>query len=97
MFVREEECAYVFPEELRPLNPHICDSLRDLLSDESSRNYFYVVKQQEGALHVLSYERAKILEEVFPCNGKELRGCEEKSNVCEDDTVVDTVDEASHF
>jgi hypothetical protein len=62
LYVKGEECAYRFPHEFPDAT--FRDGLESLLSDNGKR-YFYVVEEKDGHLHVLAYERQRVIEEAL--------------------------------
>ena len=68
LFVRGEECAYMFPSELRAPD-EFRDTLSTMIADEASSHVFYAVEQRDGKLHVLAYPREVVLRGAFSEDG----------------------------
>ena len=62
LLVRGEECAYCFPEDFG--NDEFRYGLKKTLAMTAAQNFFFVVKQEQDAMHVLSYPRERVFREV---------------------------------
>lgn len=69
VYVKEEECAYLFPSELTH-HKDAAATLQELLEDEKAKEVFYVVEERGGQLHVLAYPRATVLKTMLEEEGE---------------------------
>ena len=63
VYVKGDECAYLFPSELEG-HAGARESLEELLSDEKAKMVFYVLEERDNALHVLAYPRERVLTDM---------------------------------
>ena len=61
LYVKGEECAYMMPSELK--NQEFRAILEEAIDKDQSR-HFFVVEERDAKLHVLTFERAKLWEEM---------------------------------
>lgn len=64
VFVRGDECTYMFPSELTG-HATASDSLAELLEAEAGKSVFYVVEERDAQLHVLAYPRDRVLRDAI--------------------------------
>mgnify|MGYP001376148772 CR=1 FL=1 len=64
VYVKGEECAYLFPREFRGRQPDAATTLEELLQDEKAKQVFYVAEEREGQLHILAYPRERVLSDM---------------------------------
>ena len=60
MYVKGDECAYMFPRELTH-HAEARANLEEMLANEHASRVFYVVEERDGQLHVLAYPRTSVL------------------------------------
>ena len=65
VFVKGDECAYMFPHEIAAKNKDMASTLEEMLSDEKAQRVFYVVEERDSALHVLAYPRDTVLKDML--------------------------------
>ena len=63
VYVKGDECAYMFPGELKG-QPQLCETLEEMLSNEHASKVFYVVEERDGTLHLLAYPRERVLSDI---------------------------------
>ena len=63
VYVKGDECAYMFPRELKG-QPQLCETLEEMLSDDNSSRVFYVVEERDGQLHLVAYPRNRVLSDM---------------------------------
>ena len=97
LYVKGDECAYMFPHELKNQND-TRKGIESLLQEDESCSKFYVLEERDGHAHIMAYERSTVREEVE----KELYGnkntssfdadtkCDKqtKAHCCDSDTKV---------
>ena len=65
VYVKGEECAYVFPHELKN-QEELQTTLTELLEDtEKASCVFYVVEERDGKAHLMAYPRDRVLKELM--------------------------------
>ena len=64
VYVRGDECAYMFPRELKN-QTEARETLEELLADEKAKRVFYVVEERDGRLHMLAYPRDRVLKDMI--------------------------------
>lgn len=64
VYVKGEECAYIFPSELKG-HTEAKESLKEMLADEKAKMVFYVLEERDNALHVLAYPRDRVLKDMI--------------------------------
>lgn len=62
LLVRGDQCAYCFPDDFD--NDEFRFGLKKTLAMTAAQNFFFVVNQDAGAMHVLSYPRERVFREV---------------------------------
>lgn len=62
LYVKGEECAYLFPQELHG-HAEATEALSGLLA-ESSSSVFYVAEERDGTLHLLAYPKEHVFRAV---------------------------------
>ena len=63
VYVRGDECGYMFPRELRG-QEEARRGLEELLEAPAASQVFYVVEERDGSLHVLAYPRERVYRDV---------------------------------
>lgn len=63
VYVKGEECAYIFPSELKG-HVDARTTLEEVLTDEKAKMVFYVLEERDGALHMLAYPRERVLADM---------------------------------
>lgn len=64
VYVKGDECAYMFPHELTH-QPDAAATLGELLQDEKATQVFYVAEERDDQLHLLAYPRERVLSDAF--------------------------------
>ena len=64
VYVKGEECAYLFPSELNG-HDQVRETLEEMLTDEKAKRVFYVLEERDNALHVLAYPRDRVLKDML--------------------------------
>lgn len=64
VYVKGEECAYLFPSELKG-HDEVRKTLEEMLEDEKAKLVFYVLEERDNALHVLAYPRDRVLKDMI--------------------------------
>ena len=65
VFVKGDECAYMFPNEIESKSKDLASTLEDMLADEKAQRVFYVVEERDSNLHVLAYPRDAVLKSML--------------------------------
>ena len=76
LYVKGEECAYLFPHELK-YQKEASEGLSDLLQGENAKSVFYVAVEKDGKMDILACPREEVWKEI----GKEIsssRGGEDR-------------------
>ena len=73
VYVRGDECGYMFPRELRGQDD-ARRGLDELLEAPAASRVFYVVEERDGHLHVLAYPRERVLRELVEDAQQQMRG-----------------------
>lgn len=60
MYVKGDECAYVFPNEFP--NPEFVKGLTDVVT--KTDQMFFVVHECDGQAHVVAYPKARVFQDV---------------------------------
>lgn len=64
LYVKGDECAYMFPHELQ--RQHDMQTvLEEMLQNDAENDSYIVVEERDGKLHMLAYEKARVLQEVL--------------------------------
>lgn len=65
VYVQGEECAYVFPHELKNQD-ELQTTLTELLEDtDKASSVFYVVEVRDERAHLMAYPRDRVLKELM--------------------------------
>ena len=64
VYVKGDECAYLFPSELRG-HDDARETLGDMLTDEKAKMVIYVLEERDGQVHVLAYPRDRVLKDMI--------------------------------
>ena len=64
VYIKGDECVYLFPSELKG-HAEAKESLEEMLADEKAKMVFYVLEERDNALHVLAYERKRVLKDMI--------------------------------
>ena len=64
VYVKGDECAYMFPRELKG-QPELCETLEEMLADDAASRVFYVVEERDGQLHLGAYPRDSVLRDMI--------------------------------
>lgn len=65
VYVRGDECAYMFPRELVG-QANVAGTLTEMLADtDTAATVFYVVENRDSQLHVLAYPREAVMKDML--------------------------------
>ena len=64
LFVRGNECGYFFCNELPSLVEAQRQHIQELLSHDAANKVFYVLRESDGAMHVLAYPREVVFQRL---------------------------------
>jgi hypothetical protein len=64
VYVKGEECAYIFPSELKG-HKEACDTLQNMLANRNALRVFYALEERDNALHILAYPRERVLSDII--------------------------------
>jgi hypothetical protein len=92
VYVKGDECAYVFPNELNG-GDEIKETLTELLENEHAARVFYVVEERDSKLHVLAYPRDQVLADMVVESRPE---CEPTAPQIEERELENNVEQAKN-
>jgi len=67
VYVKGDECAYLFPSELKG-HEDVRGTLEEMLADEKAQRVFYALEERDNALHILAYPRDRVLKDMIEDN-----------------------------